>query len=99
MGGWDKWNQGHWLANYPDFAEHFVANLFLTYRPSRSKMASNGPTRPMVKSRSKQCGGATPPSFDISEACIAKKNCPVLMIHCDNDQIGALLHATLIAEL
>ena len=26
--GWDKYNRAHWLADYPDFAEHFVRNIF-----------------------------------------------------------------------
>ena len=26
--GWDKYNRAYWLKNYPDFAEHFVRNIF-----------------------------------------------------------------------
>lgn len=26
--GWDKYNRAYWLANYPDFAEHFVRQIF-----------------------------------------------------------------------
>ena len=26
--GWDKFNREYWLANYPDFAEHFIRNVF-----------------------------------------------------------------------
>jgi pimeloyl-ACP methyl ester carboxylesterase len=25
--GWNKFNREHWLADYPDFAEHFVRNI------------------------------------------------------------------------
>ena len=27
--GWDKYNREHWLADYPDFAEHFVSQHLL----------------------------------------------------------------------
>ncbi len=26
--GWDKFNRDYWLADYPDFAEHFIRNIF-----------------------------------------------------------------------
>ena len=26
--GWDKYNRDYWQAHYPDFAEHFVRNIF-----------------------------------------------------------------------
>ena len=26
--GWNKYNRAHWLADYPDFAEHFIRNIF-----------------------------------------------------------------------
>jgi len=26
--GWDKYNREYWLTNYPDFADHFVRNIF-----------------------------------------------------------------------
>jgi len=99
--GWDKWNQGHWLANYPDFAEHFVRNIFS--EPHSTKQIEDGiewanETNGEVQVKT-IVGGATPPSFDISEAMYRKINCPVLMIHGDNDQIAPYANATLIAEL
>lgn len=26
--GWEKYNRAYWFANYPDFADHFVRNIF-----------------------------------------------------------------------
>ena len=25
--GWDKYNRAYWLAEYPDFAQHFIRNI------------------------------------------------------------------------
>jgi pimeloyl-ACP methyl ester carboxylesterase len=45
--GWDKFNREYWLSNYPDFAEHFIRNVSpRRIRPSRSRTASTGRTRP-----------------------------------------------------
>jgi pimeloyl-ACP methyl ester carboxylesterase len=42
--GWNKYNRAHWLVDYPDFAEHFVRNIFSEpHRPSKSRTASAGP--------------------------------------------------------
>ena len=38
--GWDKYNREYWLSNYPDFAEHFVRNIFS--EPHSTKQIEDG---------------------------------------------------------
>ena len=38
--GWDKYNRDYWLSNYPDFAEHFVRNIFS--EPHSTKQIEDG---------------------------------------------------------
>ncbi len=99
--GWDKWNRGHWLANYPDFAEHFIRNIFS--EPHSTKQIEDG-----IEWASETSGrilaniveaGATPPSYDVSEAMYRKISCPTLIIHGDNDQIAPYANAKLVAEV
>ena len=87
--GWDKYNRDYWLANYPDFAEHFIRNIFS--EPHSTKQIEDGiawaseTTGPMLVKTVE--ARAIPPAFDVSEAMYRKIRCPVLFIHGDNDQI------------
>ena len=38
--GWDKYNRDYWLTNYPDFAEHFISNIFS--EPHSTKQIEDG---------------------------------------------------------
>ena len=38
--GWDKYNRGYWSALYPDFAEHFIRNIFS--EPHSTKQIEDG---------------------------------------------------------
>lgn len=38
--GWDKYNRDYWLAKYPDFAEHFISNIFS--EPHSTKQIEDG---------------------------------------------------------
>ena len=38
--GWNKYNREHWLADYPDFADHFIRNIFT--EPHSSKQIEDG---------------------------------------------------------
>ncbi len=38
--GWDKWNREYWLADYPDFAQHFIRNIFS--EPHSTKQIEDG---------------------------------------------------------
>jgi pimeloyl-ACP methyl ester carboxylesterase/predicted glycosyltransferase len=99
--GWDKWNRGHWLADYPDFAEHFVRNIFS--EPHSTKQIEDGiewanETSGRILANIVEAG-ATPLPWDASEAMYRKISCPTLIIHGDNDQIAPYSNAKLIAEL
>jgi pimeloyl-ACP methyl ester carboxylesterase/predicted glycosyltransferase len=98
---WDKYNYDYWLSNYPDFAVHFIGNVFC--EPHSTKQIEDGvawacdttgPTLAMtVEART------TRSAFDLSEAMYRKITCPLLMIHGDNDRIQPHARAQLVAEL
>ena len=87
--GWNKYNREHWLADYPDFAEHFVRNIHS--EPHSTKQIEDGigwagdTTGPVLANTVD--ARLIPPRFDVSEAMYRKIRCPVLLIHGDNDQI------------
>ena len=89
------------MANYPDFAEHFVRNIHS--EPHSTKQIEDGidwagdTTGPvLVKTVEAR---TIPPRFDVSEAMYRKIRCPVLMIHGDNDQIQSYARAQAVAEV
>jgi pimeloyl-ACP methyl ester carboxylesterase/predicted glycosyltransferase len=99
--GWDKYNREHWLTDYPDFADHFIRNIFT--EPHSSKQIEDG-----VEWAQETTGAVLvktvdartiPPSFDVSEAMFRKIACPVLMIHGENDQIQPIARARVVADV
>ena len=99
--GWDKYNRAHWLANYPDFAEHFVKNIFS--EPHSTKQIEDGvawanDTSGPVLVKTVEAR-AIMPAFDVTEAMYRRIRCPVLAIHGDDDQIQPYGRGKLIAEL
>ncbi len=98
--GWDKFNREYWLANYPDFAEHFIRNVFS--EPHSTKQIEDGiawanETTGSVQAKTVEARSLAPP-FDVSEAMYRKIRCPVLMIHGDDDQIQPYGRAQAVAE-
>jgi len=72
--GWNKYNREHWLADYPDFADHFVRNIFS--EPHSTKHIEDGmawaneTTGPvLIKTVEAR---AIPPQFEVSEGCTAR---------------------------
>jgi predicted glycosyltransferase/predicted alpha/beta hydrolase family esterase len=99
--GWNKYNRGYWLANYQDFAEHFVRHIYS--EPHSTKQIEDGldwaqETTGAVLVKTVEAR-AIPPPFDAGEALYRKIACPVLMMHGDNDQIQPYARAELVAEL
>jgi pimeloyl-ACP methyl ester carboxylesterase/predicted glycosyltransferase len=99
--GWDKYNREHWLSDYPDFADHFVRNIFS--EPHSTKQIEDGiewanDTNGPVLAKTVEARLIAPP-FDVSEAMYRKITCPLLMIHGDNDQIQPHARGALVAEL
>jgi predicted glycosyltransferase/alpha/beta superfamily hydrolase len=99
--GWSKYNRGHWLKNYPDFADHFVRNVCSD--PHSTKQIEDGldwaaDTDGPVLARTVEARTIAPP-FDVGEAMYRGIRCPMLAIHGDNDQIQPYERAKLVAEL
>ena len=99
--GWNKYNRQYWLSNYPDFAEHFVRNIFS--EPHSTKQIEDGidwarDTTGSVLVKTVEAR-AIVPDFDVLEAMYRKIHCPTLMIHGDNDQIQPYARGQLVAEL
>ena len=99
--GWSKYNREHWLTNYPDFAEHFISNIFS--EPHSTKQIEDGigwanETTGSILAKTVEAR-LTPPGFDVGEEMFRKIRCPVLMIHGDNDQIQPYARARVVAEL
>jgi pimeloyl-ACP methyl ester carboxylesterase len=89
LDGWNKYNREHWLTDYPDFAEHFVRNIFS--EPHSTKQIEDGidwsgGTTGAVLAKIVEAR-TIPSGFDVSEAMYRSIRCPMLIIHGDNDQI------------
>jgi pimeloyl-ACP methyl ester carboxylesterase/predicted glycosyltransferase len=99
--GWNKFNRAHWLADYPDFAEHFVRNIHS--EPHSTKQIEDGigwageTSGPVLV---KTVDARTiRPHFDASEAMYRKIGCPLLIIHGHEDQIQLPARAQAVAEI
>ena len=99
--GWDKYNRDHWLTNYPDFADHFIRNI--CSEPHSTRQIEDGiswanDTTGPVQAKTVEARSIAPP-FDVGEAMYRKIQCPVLVIHGDNDQIQPYARGQRVAEL
>lgn len=99
--GWDKYNREYWHTNYPDFAAHFISHIHS--EPHSTKQIEDGiawagETGGDVLAKTVEAR-ALPPPFDVSEAMYRKVECPMLLIHGDNDLIQPYARAELVAEL
>jgi pimeloyl-ACP methyl ester carboxylesterase/predicted glycosyltransferase len=98
---WDKYNYDYWQTDYPDFAAHFIRNIHS--EPHSTKQIEDGiawaaDTTGAVLARTVEAR-AMRPAFDVSEAMYRKINCPVLMIHGDDDHIQPYARAQMVAKL
>ena len=99
--GWNKYNRTHWLADYPDFAEHFIRNIFSEPHSTRQIEEAidwAGDTDGPVLVKTVEARTIVPP-FDVAESMYRRIHCPVLAIHGDNDQIQPHARGKLVAEL
>jgi len=99
--GWDKYNRDYWLADYPDFAAHFIRNVCT--EPHSTKQIEDGiawasETTGPVQVKTVEAR-AIPPAFDVGEAMYRQIRCPLLLIHGDNDQIQPYARAQQLAEI
>jgi pimeloyl-ACP methyl ester carboxylesterase/predicted glycosyltransferase len=99
--GWNKYNREHWLADYADFADHFVRNICSEPHSTRQieeGLAWAAETTGSVLARTVEARTIRP-DFDVSEAMYRKIDCPMLMIHGDDDQIQPHARANVVAEV
>lgn len=99
--GWDKYNRDYWLANYPDFADHFIRHICT--EPHSTRQIEDGlewsgeTTGPVLVNTVE--AWTLPPACDVGEAMYRKIGCPLLLIHGDDDQIQPYARAQAIAEM
>lgn len=99
--GWDKYNRAHWLADYPDFADHFIRNI--ASDPHSTRQVEEGldwaaETNGTVLARIVDARMIAP-SFDVSEAMYRKIKCPMLVLHGDDDRIQPHERGKIVAAL
>jgi pimeloyl-ACP methyl ester carboxylesterase/predicted glycosyltransferase len=99
--GWDKFNRDYWLVNYPDFAEHFVRNIFS--EPHSTKQIEDAlgwasETTGAVLAKTVEAR-ALRPSFDVGQAMYRKIRCPMLVIHGEDDRIQPCARAKAVADI
>jgi pimeloyl-ACP methyl ester carboxylesterase/predicted glycosyltransferase len=99
--GWDKYNRKYWLANYPDFAEHFIRSI--CSEPHSTKQIEDGiqwagDTTGAVLIKTVEAR-TIPPGFDVSEAMYRRIRCPMLVIHGDKDEIQPCARGQAVAEV
>ena len=89
------------MADYPDFADHFVSNIFTDPHSTRQieeGIEWAGDTDGAVLAKTVEARTIVPP-FDVTEAMYRRIRCPMLMFHGDNDQIQPYARGKLVAEL
>ena len=99
--GWDKFNRTYWLAQYLDFAEHFIRTI--CSEPHSTKQIEDGiewagETTGAVLVKTVEAR-TIPPNADVGEAMYRKIRCPLLLIHGDNDQIQPHGRAEAVAKV
>jgi pimeloyl-ACP methyl ester carboxylesterase/predicted glycosyltransferase len=98
--GWNKYNRDYWLREYPDFAEHFIKNIFPEPHSTKQiedgiEWASNTSGPVLVKTVEAR---AMAPAFDVSKKMYGQIRCPVLLIHGDDDQIQPHTRGVAVAQ-
>ena len=99
--GWEKFNRDYWLADYPDFAEHFVRNIFSEPHSTKHIEDAVGwasETTGAVLAKTVEAR-ALRPSFDVSEGMYRKIRCPMLVIHGEDDRVQPCARAKAVADI
>jgi pimeloyl-ACP methyl ester carboxylesterase/predicted glycosyltransferase len=99
--GWNKFNKDYWLANYPDFADHWIRAIFSESHSTKQiedgLCWANETTGETLVSTFE--ARQIPPSLDVGKHMYHRIACPMLMIHGDDDQIQPYERAQVVAEL
>ncbi|HEX6871280.1 MAG TPA: alpha/beta fold hydrolase, partial [Micromonosporaceae bacterium] len=96
---WAKYNREYWLANYQDFAWFFLGQCFS--EPHSTKQIEDGVAWALETSGEVLATENTlgwPPSATVREWA-GKVECPVLLLHGDDDRVSPLSRSEELAEL
>jgi pimeloyl-ACP methyl ester carboxylesterase/predicted glycosyltransferase len=96
--GWAKHNRFHWLRDYRDWLEFFMAKMFTephSTKPIEDAVAWGLETDAETMILTQEGAGLTPGE---SQALARRVRCPVLVIHGDGDAIISVDRGTAFAE-
>jgi pimeloyl-ACP methyl ester carboxylesterase len=98
--GWEKFNRAHWQANYRDFTEFFIGQIFP--EPHSTKQiedalgwAAEGDGETLAQT----VMAPAPDRHPISEDMYRRISCPVLLLHGSDDTITPPAMSEKVAEL
>ena len=89
--GWDKWNGPYWLNHYHDFLEFFFGEMFVeahSTKPFDDCVSWALETNPEILVRT-TANPNLAPNLPAEEA-IARVQCPVLLIHGEDDHVTSV---------
>jgi pimeloyl-ACP methyl ester carboxylesterase/predicted glycosyltransferase len=98
--GWEKFNQAHWLRDYPDFCEFFVGQIFP--EPHSTKQvedALNWAAEGDGETLAKTVRARRSVRYPVDEAMYRRIACPVLLIHGADDAVTPPSMSEKVAEL
>lgn len=100
--GWQKFNQHHWRADYPDFVEFFVSKMFS--EPHSTKMFEDAVGWGLEtdgETLTKTILARLEPSrsYEIGPEMFKRIECPLLLIHGEDDQIQPAGKSKVVADL
>jgi pimeloyl-ACP methyl ester carboxylesterase/predicted glycosyltransferase len=96
--GWAKHNRFHWLRDYRDWVEFFIAKMFTephSTKPIEDAVAWGLETDAETMIATQDGPGLTP---EESRALCERVRCPVLVIHGESDAIGSVTRGAAFAE-
>ena len=86
--GWDRYNRHHWLADYPDWVEFFMSQVFTEPHSTKQRedgvawgLDTDGPTLALT------ANARALPTAAEAEATCRQVRCPVLIVHGDEDAV------------
>ncbi|MFL5948669.1 MAG: alpha/beta fold hydrolase [Gaiellaceae bacterium] len=96
--GWAKHNRYHWLRDYRDWVEFFIAKMFTephSTKPIEDAVGWGLETDAEVMLATMEAPGLTP---EESQALCRRVRCPVLVIHGEHDAITSVARGAAFAE-
>jgi pimeloyl-ACP methyl ester carboxylesterase/predicted glycosyltransferase len=96
--GWAKHNRFHWLRDYPDWVEFFMAKMFTephSTKPIEDAVGWGLETDAETMIATQDGVGLTP---EEAQALCGRVRCPVLVIHGDGDAIVSVTRGAAMAE-